>query len=96
MQINSLPSVGAVQQATRSSAIKTPAVQSAPSSQPIADQLDFSPEAQQMLASQAASSTSPDIRAERVSSIRQQIADGTYDTPEKLSAALDKLLDSFA
>jgi anti-sigma28 factor (negative regulator of flagellin synthesis) len=32
-------------------------------------------------------------RAVRVAEIRRQIADGTYETPEKLSAAVDALLD---
>jgi flagellar biosynthesis anti-sigma factor FlgM len=96
MQINSLQSVGAAQQATRTTAVKAPAVQSTASSQPIVDQVDFSAEAQELLASQAASNTNTEIRADRVSTIRQQIADGTYETPEKLSAALDRLLDSFA
>jgi negative regulator of flagellin synthesis FlgM len=33
------------------------------------------------------------IRWDRVESIRRQIADGTYETPEKLGAALNRLLD---
>jgi negative regulator of flagellin synthesis FlgM len=35
----------------------------------------------------------PDIRQDRVDAIRQQIAAGTYETPEKLEIALDRLLD---
>ena len=35
----------------------------------------------------------PDIREERVEEIRRQIASGTYDTPEKLEIALDRLMD---
>ncbi len=35
----------------------------------------------------------PDIRQDRVSSIRQAIAQGTYDTDDKMSAALDSLLN---
>ena len=68
-----------------------------PSATPI-DQLDLS---------QAASSanrldaTSPvagggEIRIDRVAEIRRQIADGSYETPEKLDAALDRLLDQLA
>jgi negative regulator of flagellin synthesis FlgM len=38
----------------------------------------------------------PDIRHDRVAAIRQQIAEGTYETPEKLDAALDALLDEIA
>ena len=35
----------------------------------------------------------PDIRQDRVDAIRQQIAAGVYETPEKLEIALDRLLD---
>jgi negative regulator of flagellin synthesis FlgM len=31
-----------------------------------------------------------------VADIRRQIADGSYDTPEKMDAALDKFLDQYA
>ena len=33
------------------------------------------------------------VRAELVARVRREIAAGTYDTPEKWDAALDKLLD---
>ena len=39
---------------------------------------------------------SGEIRIDRVAEIRRQIADGSYETPEKLDAALDRLLDQFA
>jgi hypothetical protein len=35
----------------------------------------------------------PDSRALRIAEIRRQIADGTYDTPERLEAAVDAYLD---
>jgi negative regulator of flagellin synthesis FlgM len=35
----------------------------------------------------------PDIRGERVQSIRAAILDGTYETEDKLNAAVDQLLD---
>ena len=38
----------------------------------------------------------PDIRQDRVNQIRQAIADGTYETEERLSAALDGFLDEIA
>jgi negative regulator of flagellin synthesis FlgM len=41
---------------------------------------------------QAASSAS-DIRLDRVNAIKAAIADGSYETPEKLDIALDRLLD---
>jgi anti-sigma28 factor (negative regulator of flagellin synthesis) len=33
-------------------------------------------------------------RAERIAAIRREIAAGTYETPEKLSAALDAFLEA--
>ncbi len=56
------------------------------------DQLDLSPEALAISRSDAAQSG--EIRAEKVAAIRQAIADGVYETPEKLSVALDKMLDA--
>jgi negative regulator of flagellin synthesis FlgM len=35
----------------------------------------------------------PDIRQDRVQSIRAQIASGTYETPGKLDKAVSQLLD---
>jgi negative regulator of flagellin synthesis FlgM len=35
----------------------------------------------------------PGIRTELVERVRQEIAAGTYETPEKLEAALERLLD---
>ena len=34
-----------------------------------------------------------DVRQDLVSRVREEIRDGTYDTPEKLEAALDRLAD---
>ena len=34
-----------------------------------------------------------EIRFDRVADLRRQIASGTYDTPEKLDLALERLLD---
>lgn len=59
------------------------------SSAPIADEVNISDAAR--LAEQA--QQLPDIRQDRVAAIRAQIAAGTYETPEKISAALDRLLD---
>lgn len=56
------------------------------------DTVDISPEAQ--LLSQARDL--PEIRADRVASIRAQIASGTYETDAKLDAALENLLDELA
>ena len=35
----------------------------------------------------------PDTRSERIESIRRAIADGTYETEQKLGLAIDELLD---
>jgi anti-sigma28 factor (negative regulator of flagellin synthesis) len=36
------------------------------------------------------------VRQDLVDSVRQQISQGTYDTPEKFEAALNQLLDDHA
>ena len=43
----------------------------------------------------AAEGTS-DIRMDRVAAIKAAIADGSYETPEKLDIALDRLLERLA
>jgi negative regulator of flagellin synthesis FlgM len=53
------------------------------------DRVDISPAAE--AAAQAAESGA--IRQELVQQIRAQIAAGTYETPEKLGVAVDRLLD---
>jgi anti-sigma28 factor (negative regulator of flagellin synthesis) len=59
--------------------------------------LDLSAEAQELLSSQSvASSADAEIRMDRVAALRQAIADGSYETPERLSAALDRMLDTFS
>ncbi len=35
----------------------------------------------------------PDVREDRVEAVRQQIAAGTYETSDKLNAAVERLLD---
>ncbi len=54
------------------------------------DQLDLSPEA---LAIGHSQPTSDGFRADRVADLRQAIAEGNYDTEDKVSKALDKFLD---
>tara|TARA_R110002049_G_scaffold2750_8_gene22270 strand:- start:221138 stop:221452 length:315 start_codon:yes stop_codon:yes gene_type:complete len=70
---------------------------SKPSATPV-DQLDLSQAASGAnrldLSSQVAGGG--EIRVDRVADIRRQIADGNYDTPEKLDAALDRFLDQLA
>lgn len=55
----------------------------------ISDQLDISSAGQ--LIDQM--SQIPDIRQDRVSQLRSAIASGQYETDDKLSTALDRLLD---
>lgn len=100
MQINGLQSAQSIQ-----SLAGTQRAKPSQASEPVAsssaiptDQLDLSPEAQALSDVQATSApqSSAGIRQDRVDAIRQAIANGTYESPEKLSGALDRLLDSFA
>jgi flagellar biosynthesis anti-sigma factor FlgM len=101
MQIHGLHQSQATQAVARSGSASagSPVTSSAVTNSAQADQLELSAEAQQISETQAAGAASPiggGIRSEKVAAIRQAIADGTYETPEKLSAALDQLLDTFA
>lgn len=94
MQISnniSVSSVDALRGAARSAATTTEvATESNSASLTPVDQLDLSAEAQEITQSNDIGS---DIRVDRVADIRRQIAEGNYDTDEKLSAALDNFLD---
>ena len=101
MQINGLSGAQAAQSLSsvgRSSGGGKAAPTSAPQSTLPADQLDLSPEAQALSETQAAGQTaSPDgIRWERVNALRQAIAEGNYDSAERVSGALDNFLDAYA
>ena len=67
----------------------TAATSASPPTVHAADQLDISEAAQ---AISQARDAAP-IRLDRVADIRAQIADGTYDTADKLDLAVDRLLD---
>ena len=54
------------------------------------DQVDISAEAQSI------SQTSGEFRSDRVNEIRAQISSGVYETPEKIDAAMSRLLDEIA
>jgi negative regulator of flagellin synthesis FlgM len=88
-QTQSTQSLGAAQ--AGKSAARAPASESCQAAQ--ADQLDLSPEA--LAISRADAAAAGEIRMEKVAAIRQAIADGVYETPDKLSAALDRMLDTF-
>jgi negative regulator of flagellin synthesis FlgM len=69
--------------------IRSPQRTAAPSTPAIGDQLDISESAQ--LLSQA--HDVPDVREDLVARVRSQITGGTYETPERLDGAVDRLLD---
>lgn len=61
---------------------------STPSTSGPADQLDISPAGEA-----AAQAAEGGIRSDLVARVRSEIANGTYETPDKLDAALDGLLN---
>ena len=56
------------------------------------DQLDISPQAQMM----GTAATGGEVRTDRVAELRAQIANGNYDTAEKLDTAVGRMLNIFA
>lgn len=54
------------------------------------DQVDISVEAQSI------SQTNTNMMSDRVTEIRAQISSGIYETPEKIDAAISRLLDEIA
>lgn len=58
----------------------------------IQDEVQLSAEAQQL----EDVDSIPGIRHDRVKELRAQIEAGTYETPEKLDAALERMLDEIA
>jgi negative regulator of flagellin synthesis FlgM len=65
---------------------------SRPESAQIADEVNISDAARLVEQMQQM----PEIREDRVEAVRQQIAEGTYETGDKLNAALERLLDEIA
>ncbi|MCS7305916.1 MAG: flagellar biosynthesis anti-sigma factor FlgM [Thermoguttaceae bacterium] len=59
---------------------------------PIQDELTISEAAQALERARQV----PGIRADLVARVRAEIAAGTYETPEKLQIALDRLLDEIS
>lgn len=101
MQINGLSGAQAAQSLSsvgRSAPGGKAASTNAPQSALPADQLDLSPEAQALSETQAASQAagSDGIRWDRVNELRQAIADGNFETSERISGALDNFLDAYA
>jgi negative regulator of flagellin synthesis FlgM len=67
---------------------RTPGTQAASASRS-ADRVEISPAAE----AAAKASEASGVRHELVNLIRSQIAAGTYDTPEKMNAAMERILD---
>jgi anti-sigma28 factor (negative regulator of flagellin synthesis) len=63
-----------------------------PEAPQIADEVDISEAARLVEQVQQM----PEIREDRVEAVRQQIAAGTYETGDKLSSAVERLLDEIA
>ena len=57
--------------------------------EPTVDRVEISPAAQ----AAANAVEGGDVRTELVSRIRAEIANGTYETPDKLDAAISRLID---
>lgn len=98
MQINGLQHLQAAQSLTgsqrSSAAARTESAPQTGTPLPV-DELDLSAEAQAISGMQAAEA-SGDIRWEKVNALRQAIADGSYETSERISGALDNFLDAYA
>jgi len=62
---------------------------SQPETSPISDELEISDVARLTELAREV----PEIRQDRVASIRAQIAEGTYETDAKLDVAIERLLD---
>lgn len=70
--------------------------QAAPPAQTNTDQLDISPAAQAAVKIAEGTEEVGEIRADLVARLRSEIADGTYDTPQRLDQALASFLDEQA
>lgn len=69
--------------------VRQPQPMTRPESAQIADEVDISEAAQ--FAEQIRGM--PDIREDRVEAVRLKIAEGTYETSDRLNAAIERLLD---
>ncbi len=89
-QINNISGSTPVQKVyappAKPTAAATPAAPSTPAR--AADKLELSGAGHLLKAAKA-----NDVRADKVRDVKAQIAAGTYETPEKLDAAANKLLD---
>jgi anti-sigma28 factor (negative regulator of flagellin synthesis) len=93
MQISGNFSVGgldAARAATKSNAIQSAPPSAQPASSAPVDKLELSAEALGVSNTNAPGEV---FRADKVAGLREAIAQGNYDTDERLSAALDNFLD---
>lgn len=65
-----------------------------PAAEPIRDEIEISTTAERLSAAgeTGAASESGEIRYELVNRIREEIAAGTYDTPERMDIAMERFL----
>jgi negative regulator of flagellin synthesis FlgM len=87
--MNDIPPINSAGQITNLVSPRPAPTRPATSDDESGDRLEIS-ETGQILSNLAPAST---IRADRVAQIRQAIADGTYETPEKIELTVDRLLD---
>ena len=92
MQIYGPSQIHSAQSVNAPHAARAAGPTAAPAASSIGDRLDIS-EAGQIAGRLA---DVPDIRADRVQELRAAILDGSYETEDKLSTALDRLLDEIA
>ena len=89
MQIYGPSQVHGAQSVSAPHSNRGPAAPSAGASPSVKDELSISSAAQFVAQTQQL----PDIRQDKVAQIRAALADGTYETADKLGVALDRLLD---
>jgi negative regulator of flagellin synthesis FlgM len=90
------PEIQAVQHAQRMEGVRAP--NAAQAAKPAAaavgpDHVEFSPQALELAKARAALASVPEVRAEKVAELRQQVQTGDYKLPvEKLAKRLSALL----
>jgi negative regulator of flagellin synthesis FlgM len=92
MQINGSSHVHGAHALQGPYAARSSAARAAGSSAGVSDQLDISAAAEAAIQA----SEGGDIRSDLVARVKNEIAAGTYDTADKLDAALERLLDDIA
>ena len=87
MQIYGSTHIHGPQSVTGPHSARTASPASPPQTLAPSDQLDIS------AAAAAAAEANGDVRADLVARVRDEIAAGTYETPEKIDGAIERLLD---